>query len=946
MPQENIRSGEELLEQVHYNFIEPARDRLKEYTRRLIDSMKDVDEYNDMLQYVLGGNGAKVYPGDQTATIVKLLWDTLSLIIEPVTSLRWAALQPFSNMYGGPAGRSMWTPRMTAEDYMAASDSGGHHKTQPGRRKVYNQVNSKWYYTSTQKRDDDPDRPVGFYNLLMNPRFYEPFKHNSTTLWHPQPLLVTRKGDRNAEGGILPTLHLDGLLMAMGGEGRLDGLRQKLSDMVAQLDTLPDEPQWDEIPREVIDAYHGHIKEFLNETDGEKLSTAVDDLKTQLIDIYRNDGTSRPGWGSWHKLDPENHQAVDQLRDKISPKSLASTFLYWLMQDPAWCYYYYYVFGSTPNTSGPSLGIATAKPISRPSQICANWMLNALGKDLAMLETQVLATERTEARISYFTRLNTHTFTKGFTTPVYNEMLRLRGSMRNSYEEESIGRASDTLKRFEYTMQTQEYLGVGAIDLDDWQTYLVEPEKIESPLLSRMMCQLERSAKLALNWRLNDLFDDPRYAGRLDALDPAHAMESRPKVEVELQEVLDGEFCADFALLAYHLQSLIQNAAEAIDLVRAVESTQKITFKCCRETVQQAGEEVVGKREYVVFTVANTCASHAVARHLQELAKGLTTLNLALEQGKFVSKELPSGKKAGGHQGIALVLAALYCNAVRVYHGQQFNVPKAFGKLVLHPPGINGNDMTRFEIRIPIHTEGEVVWIDRRIFGLLPSSNEERKEEQPSDGDDTPPYEGGSLAAAIPATRPVRILVVDDDTADRQRFRFNIRRMPFWPSIGGSAGALDLTDELNEMTDNTVFNTTVAFAWDAKVGAVSAYNSIFEFLTRPERTGQITMFLDLAWNRREEVFFDHLRLVARADEYRATIENAQDDTKPAAFKLLHDLKKYTTANPGMIQIFVVTAYKSANLAKYFKDEYPEMGIRLFMKWSDESRLRGFIEPNF
>jgi hypothetical protein len=961
MDQETSKSDDGTLAIVHDSFIEPVRARLKRYSTAIKKSMNDFREYDDILQHVLGGIGAKRPKDSDGDTVIIMLWNTLQKLFGPSCGeIRWVALQPFSNFHaelGDLGGRSMWTPRCIADDYMAKAGRKGQVGLNEENGRIYNQVNSKWYYESSRKRKDHPDRPVGFYNLLMNPRFYKPFQGSDTLQWLPQALLVARSSQSQVGDSILPALNLGGLVGALGGEDKLDTLRQGLVDLVA-LSGLRSTPFWDDNTDELVDAYQARIAAHFDETKGNGLNDAVEMLKQQLIKVYCNEGSMRTGWGSWSALDGSNlSDAVSQLQTEVTNVALASTFLYWLMQDPKWNFYYYFVFGSTPNTSGPSLGIATETLLTRPLEICISWMLNAFGKDLAMLETQILATERTEARISYFSHLNTHTFTKGFTTPVHNEMARLRGSMKDNFEEEAIARACDRLKRFEYVMQSQEYLGVGAIKPDDPLSYLVEPEAIDAGHLTWMMCQLGQSMKQSVHWRLNDLFDDPRYARKLDASDPAHAINITVKTQTVweqprenlLEELRKGGFHADVALLAYHLQSLIQNAAEAIDLTEAAKgSSQRISFTCELDTKNT-------DQPTLVFSIANSAApGEETGTRLYELAQKLKTLQDVLCKNEQIDRsQFPPSNKSGGHQGIGLILAAMFCNAIRLYDKQVINRdwpdPKAYGCLLLQPP--EGSErLTRFEIRIPLRsTETDVIKIDRRVFRLLPKM-------PPRDGlmwfvdGRTQPTEGPSPMESIREPEKVRVLVVDDDTADRQRFRFNIRRMLFGrspekpPEIDRKLEEGDeLTQVGDDLTDNKVFNDNVVFAWDAKAGAVPSHQSITKFLTNVNRPEPITVFLDLAWTREEEGFFDQLRLVSSYDVYRKRIDESKDT--PNAFRLLNALTQCNNENTwAAIHIYVVTAYKSANLVRYFKDRHDQLAIDSFMKWSDEARLRGIIIP--
>lgn len=963
MPSEMLRSAEEVLSLVHDEFVEPARARLKEHTHEIRKSMRDLDEYDDKLQHVLGGVGAKKMPMDDGKPVIELLWDAFRKLI-PSDSLRWAALQPFTNIpfrnVPDTRGLSMWTPRQIASDYMAATDRKRIVPFDSGLRYAYNQLNSKWYYTSTRKRSRiDPDRPVGFYNLLMHPRFYEPFKSNSLLQWFPQSLLATRESDEAQADSILPTLSLAPLVRMLGGEGELDELRHKLA-MIVEHSCLPAEPSWEEIRDEAVYRYHECIIDFMGKKNQAALHEAVGGVKASLVEIYKSKDVASSKLGSWHRLDDANlAKAIGHL-ENISDVSIVSTFLYWLMQDPGWNYYYYFVFGSTPNSSGPSLGLATSEPLSRSAQICATWMLNALGKDLAMLETQVLAAERaeerTEARIAYFSRLQTHTFTKGFTTPVSNEMFRLRGSMTDSYEQASIGRANDTLVRFEYAMQSQEYLGVGDFDKGDWRTYLVEPEVVDAKLLHRMMSRLHGSAIRVIDRRLNDLFDDPIYAKGLDALDPVQALASRPRIVVEPIGTMPAvQFFADYSLLGYHLQSLIQNAAEALDLVAAVDSQQVITVKC---ELRPARDD---SRRHIVFTVTNSRSTN-VGGGLADLKEGLEQLQNQLAKDTFDSSGMPPSKKSGGHQGLALILAAVFCGAVRVYSRRDLElrdgkpalegVPNVLnsGRLRLHAsPGL-----TCFELCLPLPANAEeVVRIDRRIFTLVPKKIERKEVNEAA-----PLYQP---TASFSPAESFRVLVVDDDTADRQRFRFNIRRslhhfVHDLHNLGHIRSSCKIDGEDEIEPDANPFNAAVVFAWDAKAGAVWSSDSIVNVLVAAatkkgaSSSNRITLFLDLAWNRREEDFFDQLRRASTCDQYEEMIAVA-GASKPEAFKVLDGLKGAWAAINGMVRIFVVTAYKSANLDEYlarvygpYAEKCPEgLDLCTFMKWSDEDRLRGYLE---
>jgi hypothetical protein len=901
------------------------------------------DDYDTTLRQYLGGIGSGMPPKTITGTgtdtdttdsetepVIRTLWLTLGTLLEaggcPKDTLSSVVLQTFSNAHGRQPGRQMWAAREIAQN---PSGSGGGDR--PSGDRVRSLIHAVWYLKSCRAYHTNPNNPVGLYNLLMNPQFFHVFRTPGAS-WYPQPVLITTSS-RDGTPAHLPEWGLNGLIEQLGGKPHLDAYRWELRK-VTDSAGLSDDALWAQVTDEHLAPYKEVINRFVTESVGlPGVISAVNTLREDLVSIFCNEKE-----GAWSKLPtgPFRDQALAQLRS-ITTESLLRTILFLLLHEPEWTHYYYFVFGSVPNTSGPSLAIFTKGALRPQFQVCAQYLLTEAGKHLAILETQKLAKGRAEERMSYFGHLHTHTFTKGFTTPVHNETMRLQAAVPpKSFEQGAAGRAQERLRRFEYAMQSSEFLGVGEVREDEPDTFRYDAELIDATMCQRLIADLHRAAGRCVELRLNDLFDDPAFAG-YSGIDPTRDLGLfEDCLETPEPDVMTESFFADFPLLAYHLQSVVQNATEAIDLVAA---WNKIPQK-----VQIAFSVKSDKgRRYAVFSVSNTCAGKVGIP--DAVCQNVNCWQTAVQEHRASPADWsPLSTKSGGHSGMGLLLTATFCQSIRVV-GLTGEV-KAHGKLVLDP-GTGEATPAGSEARtsptvvsmwfpLPEDSPGtdERVWIDRRILFLVP-------------GFQTVPrhafsQQQHSHTAAIPerpflgleptAARLIQVLIVEDDSADRQRFRLHLqKKYPTPPEFHGK----------------------VAFAWDARNRSVFPPEAICEFLSQKETPTKV--FLDLAWDNEDEEAFRQLRTARSYQRYRTTLDGWADGQKgPKGLRLLRLLEDCRKAKHGEmpdVQILVVTAYKSQYLTWYLGERYgrrveggqlPLVFKKPVMKWSDGERLRDFI----
>jgi len=861
-------SVSKLCEAMEQSFLRHNELRDK-FNGKMLNSISSVSEYCAVLKSVLGESRYDTdnKKEDTEDTVAKIFGDFFRQVAGTARAPMqqaplWYVFQHFSPYHR----KLIWKAKVIVEDLRK-------------KHGAYLSYLDYWYDSATAAGEI-----MGFYNLLLNAYF---LRTRSTTdkCWVPRSV-VFHKENRFATStkglGVIGLRHL----IEWIGPAKIDSLRRDLEKTVPGI--RPDEERLRSLSEQAKKRVH-----------------AVDEQFREGIENFVGGILKRSG--SEEHISKLREELVKALCTKSEPQSslrlvlqkdvprlkLLSTIMFILLHEPKWNFYYYFILRASPDTSSSALVVATHNPISKKLSVCIHNFLSVVGSAFALVETKAMEEREARRTMAYFSNLQAHSFTKQFTTPIANEAICLRfitfpGGMQNH-----VRQLRGHLDRCEIAVQSSARIGVGM-----QRQYYGGLEAVDCLDLLR---QVRHYALQRINFRFNDLYDDPTYDRYAPKRLPEPNISWKNLVEVgQPKDISNRRHAAILKghkkLILYHLQSLVQNAVEALDLAVAADTGQPERLLIWWRPFDEGA--------YIEIGISNTGKkriSGEICEGVAEWQKDI--VNPAIERVSWPQLST----KSGGHTGSGLLLAAAYCKSLKRADS------KKAGELVFYNkiPFKLDEDVKRFRTTVALRLPTEEVEFDHEILRKVP------KLEPPKLEEITPSrQQGNANTAALP--KNLKSLIVEDDTADRRRFRLAFGQYPQ--------------------------HMPLAFAWDAKRQEVWSVGSLIKVM---RNNPECQLFLDLAWSRHDETLCDELRGAASMDEFKSILDKSRSMYKPSGLDLLKKIEKDRNINNPVV---VVTAYRFPLMEEYCLRRYKIRGrvnhsknvTSIFMKWSDENDLSAYL----
>jgi hypothetical protein len=835
----------------------------KTFNGPILSKIECKEAYKGLLKRILGGIRSEEAspPHDEQESNHEKVIELLLQFYRGVTDGHeplWMVIQHYSLFHED----QLWAARSIAPQFEAEFGS-------------YLTYLNSWYYEMARKADGTG--MAGFYNLFLNPEFLRP-EYGLNAGWMPRSVLICRDSVPNNtmfkdRGDVLRLDDLSGEI-----ESKMAPVRELL--MAKSKEASSGEDAQNEFAVEIGNL----LNQITKELEGSKV---VDDLRSELARaVARNTVSAKDNF------DYACTQVRRVLCKKVPDRQLIGTMLFLLLHVNEWRYYYYFVLQGAPDRSSTALVVATDVPLAESLEVCLQQVVNLTAGGLALVEARAIEERETRGRAAYSLHLQSHSFTKGFTTPLANEVLCLKRMANDDASQHYLSQLDMHVGRLEAVMQSGErvnYWQVSPPPAASTTEEYTQTRELDPIDCSDLLGCLKDYAYQRIEFRFNDLYDDSRFEcyGPGDLARPLERWEELVDVDGPI-DCSDGceapVIYAHRALLFYHLQCLIDNAVEALDLAAAAaEKGPKQRLRIWYNPRPEEGVVEIGiSNDGLGKLGSDQCVR--IQQWQDQLADPCT------KRASWPDV----GRKSGAHSGRGLLLTAAYCKSLRGTDSGRCGTLSFPDTPRIGPDVHPGETPRKYAANVVLTLPLGTVQFDAGILRKIPRPEPPRPEKQ---GSTAPP----SQDVKTPLVNNLRSLIVEDDTADRRRFRLLLEQCPGY--------------------------VPMAFAWDATTQMIWPADTIISTL---KKNPECVLLLDLAWSRYDEACCDELRGARTPKEFKSMLDNA--NCKPSGLALLDQITSRGVANP----VIVVTAYRFTWMEEYCYTYESVRGI--FMKWSDEEDL--------